>query len=38
MVIPALDSHLELPVLSHSLERLRQVEWVPFRGRDRSRG
>ena len=28
----ALDSHLELPVLSHSLERLRQVEWVPFRG------
>jgi beta-glucosidase len=27
-----LDSHLELPVLSHSLERLRRVEWVPFRG------
>jgi beta-glucosidase len=25
------DSHLELPVLSHSLPRLRQVEWVPFR-------
>jgi beta-glucosidase len=27
-----LDSHLELPVLSHSLDRLRRVEWVPFRG------
>ncbi len=27
-----LDSHLELPVLLHSLERLRQVEWGPFQG------
>jgi beta-glucosidase len=27
-----LDSHLELPVLCHSLERLQGVEWVPFQG------
>lgn len=25
------DSHLDLPVLSHSLQRLRQTEWGPFR-------
>jgi beta-N-acetylhexosaminidase len=24
------DSHLDLPKVSHSLERLRQVEWPPF--------
>lgn len=27
----AVDSHLELPVLTHSLERLRQVELPPFK-------
>lgn len=27
-----LDSHLELPLLPHTLERLQQVEWVPFQG------
>jgi beta-glucosidase len=25
-----LDSHLELPELAHSLDRLRQIEWAPF--------
>ena len=24
------DSHLELPVVNHSLERLQQTEWLPF--------
>ncbi len=28
----AVDSHLELPVLSHSQERLENLELVPFRG------
>jgi beta-glucosidase len=28
----AVDSHLELPVLSHSQERLESLELVPFRG------
>lgn len=26
----ATDSHLDLPVLPHSRERLKEVEWVPF--------
>lgn len=25
-----LDSHLELPVLNHNLDRLRRIEWPPF--------
>lgn len=24
------DSHLELPIVNHSLERLQQTEWLPF--------
>lgn len=28
----AIDSHLELPLIPHSLERLHQVEFEPFRG------
>jgi beta-glucosidase len=28
----ALDSHLEMPVLPHSWERLQELEWIPFRG------
>ncbi len=27
----AVDSHHDLPLLDHSLERLKTVEWVPFR-------
>jgi beta-N-acetylhexosaminidase len=27
----SVDSHLELPLIEHPPERLRQVEWVPFR-------
>ncbi len=26
----AVDSHRELPLIPHSIERLRQVEWIPF--------
>ena len=26
-----LDSHLELPVLPHTLDRLNDIEWVPFK-------
>jgi beta-N-acetylhexosaminidase len=26
------DSHHELPIVEHSPERLREVEWLPFRG------
>ena len=32
------DSHLELPLVEHPTERLREVELVPFKAADRGAG